>query len=606
MGSLKSSGLKRRAAELPEKPGIYFFRNASGEVVYIGKAASLRDRVRSYFQPSDDPKVHNILAETADIDYILTGTEREAAFLENNFVRQHQPRFNLKLKDDKNFPFIKVSVQEEYPRITLCRRVEPDGARYFGPFSPAHEARQTIRLVNRFFGLRSCEAAVFRNRKRPCLEYDLKYCSGPCLHRVTPAEYREDVDNGLLFLEGKTRELGTALKTRMETAAERREFEQAAHWRDTIRTVERLKDKPRLISVGQEDKDIWGFSRAGDQTGFLVFLMRKGRVIESKDVLLRAAPETPPARVLAEAAERFYRRRADIPGQVLVPFPPADKDALGQKLSALRGKKSVFIVPSKGKNKDLLDLAARNAEAMMHKKRGETAVLEEVRRVLALDGLPRRIEGFDISNIGGVETVASRVVFEDGLPKKTDYKKYIIRTVEGPNDVGSLKEVLARRFAEKPGEERTLPDLVLVDGGKGQLQAAREALRAFGLETLPLISLAKKEEIVFTQASGLGLRLDRTSPALRLFQRIRDEAHRFAISFHRLRRTKRSFASILDGIPGIGPKKKSLLLLKYKALDEIRAAPPSDLEALIGTASTGALLAKIGGEESDHGDRNRN
>jgi excinuclease ABC subunit C len=605
MGRLKSAGLKRKAAELPEKPGIYFFRNASGEVVYIGKAGSLRDRVKSYFQPTGDPKVHNILAETTDIDYILTGSEREAAFLENNFVRQHQPRFNLKLKDDKNFPFIKVSAQEEYPGIYLCRRVEPDGARYFGPFSPAHQARRTIRLINTFFGLRSCEAAVFRNRKRPCLEYDLKYCSGPCVRLITPADYREDVNNALLFLEGKTNELTNALKAKMDTAAEHNEFEQAAHWRDTIRTVERLKDKPRLISVGQEDKDIWGFSRAGDQAGFLVFLMRKGRVIESKDVILRAEPEAPPARVLAEAVERFYQRRADIPEQVHVPFPPADKDTLVQRLSSLRGKKAVFIVPAKGKNKDLLDLAARNAETMMQKKRVETAALEEARRVLALDGLPRRIEGFDISNIGGVETVASQVVFEDGLPKKNDYKKYIIRTVEGPNDVASLKEVLERRFAEKPGVERNLPDLVLVDGGKGQVQAAREALRASGLAGLPLIALAKKEEIIFTQASGHGLRLERTSPALQLFQRIRDEAHRFAISFHRLRRTKRSFESVLDGIPGIGPKKKSLLLVKFRSLDEIRIAPPSDLKALIGTASTGALLAKIGGEESDHGDRDR-
>jgi excinuclease ABC subunit C len=262
-------------------------------------------------------------------------------------------------------------------------------------------------------------------------------------------------------------------------------------------------------------------------------------------------------------------------------------------------------VPAKGKNKDLLDLAARNAEAMMQRTQDETNGLEEARRVLALDRLPRRIEGFDISNIGGVETVASQVVFEDGLPKKSDYKKYIIRTVEGPNDVASLKEVLERRFAEKPGEERLLPDLVLVDGGKGQLQAAREALRASGLTSLPLISLAKKEEIVFTQATGQGLRLERTSPALKLFQRVRDEAHRFAVSFHRLRRTKRSFESILDGIPGLGPKKKSLLLFKYKSLDEIRVAPPQDLERLVGKASTVALLAKIGGEESDHGDRDR-
>ena len=605
MGRLRSAGLKRQAEGLPQKPGIYFFKKGADEVVYIGKAGSLRDRVRSYFQPTDDPKVRSILAETTDIDFILTGSEREAAFLENNFVRQYQPKFNLKLKDDKNFPFLKITAGEEHPGIYLCRRVESDGARYFGPFSPAREARQTLRLINKFFGLRSCEAAVFRHRRRPCLEYDLKYCSAPCLGLTTPDGYREDVNNALLFLEGKTNELTSALKDRMAQAADSQAFEQAAHWRDTIRTVEKLKVRPRLISVGQEDKDIWGHSRSGNKAGFLVFLMRKGRVSESREIIVDAAPETPAARTLAGALDGFYRRRADVPSQILLPFAPEAQTDLALRLSALRGKKTTLIVPAKGKNKDLRDLAARNAESLLQKTQGTSASLEEARRVLGLERLPRRIEGYDVSNIGGAEAVASQVVFEDGSPKKNDYKKYIIRTVEGPNDVASLKEVLERRFAPKPGRERILPDLVLVDGGKGQLQAAREALGRVGLENQPLVSLAKKDEIIFSQASGPGLRLDRTSPALKLFQHIRDEAHRFAVSFHRQRRTKRSFESVLDGIPGVGPKKKNLLLVKFRDLDEIARSPRPELKALIGRAPAEALLERINREESDHGHRDR-
>ncbi len=605
MGPVTRSGLKRKADQLPDKPGIYFFKSGRGEVVYIGKARSLRDRVRSYFQPTDDPKVHNILSETADIEFILTGSEREAAFLENNFVRQHQPKFNLRLKDDKNFPFLKVTVKDTYPGVYLARRVEPDGSRYFGPFSPAHQARQTIRLINKFFGLRACEEAVFRNRKRPCLEYDLKYCSAPCVGLVGPGEYRDNVNNALLLLEGKTKELAAILNEKMRLAAGRQEFEQAAHWRDTLATIERLRERPRLISVGQEDKDIWGFGRAGSKAGFLVFLMRKGRVSESREFLREAPTEADAAKIMTGALEEFYKDASDLPDQVLVPVLPGEAARLAERLSVAAGRKVRISLPVKGKNKDLLDLTGRNAEAMMQRRQGEEAALEEVKDLLRLGSLPRRIEGFDISNIGGTETVASSVVFEDGLPKKSEYKKYIIRDVEGPNDVAGIREVVSRRFAEAPGRERLVPDLVLADGGKPQFHAARAALDAAGLEGLPLVSLAKREEVVFTSGTGEGLRLDRTSPALKLFQRIRDEAHRFAITFHRSRRSKRSFESFLDGIPGIGPKKKMTLLLKFRSPEDIMESPIEDVQALIGKAAARTLLQHIGGEGEDHGHRDR-
>jgi excinuclease ABC subunit C len=605
MGPVKRKALKDKAGLLPDKPGIYFFKDARGEVVYIGKARSLRDRVTSYFQPTDDPKVHNILAETRDVEFILTGSEREAAFLENNFIRQNQPKFNLRLKDDKNFPFLKVTVQEEYPGIYLCRRVESDGARYFGPFSPALQARQTIRLINKFFGLRACEEAVFRNRKRPCLEYDLKYCAAPCVGLAGPAEYRESVTNALFLLEGKTDQLARALKDKMEQAARSQEFEQAAHWRDTLLTIERLKDQPRLISVGREDKDIWGYSRAGRRAGFLVFLMRRGRVSESKEVVLEAGPGSSPEGLLAAALEGHYLRPADFPDEIVLPFSPHDADGLLRRLAALRGRKVRLIVPSRGKNKDLLDLTRRNAENMMSPEGREDEASEEVGLVLGLDSPPRRIEGFDVSNIGGTETVASSVVFQGGRPLKSGYKKYIIRTVEGPNDTASLKEAVGRRFADSPERGKNLPDLVLVDGGKGQFQAAREALDRAGLRNLPLVSLAKREEIVFTRPTGNGLRLERTSPALKLFQHIRDEAHRFAVSFHRRRRSKRSFESWLDGIPGLGPKKKAALRLRFPGLDDIRRAPRTEVEALVGRKAAAALWTNIGGQEADDGRRNR-
>jgi len=549
MGPVTPEGLKRKAGLLPEKPGIYFFKDSRGGVVYIGKALSLRDRVKSYFQPTDDSKVLNILAVTADIDYILTGSEREAAFLENNFVRRHQPRFNLKLKDDKNFPFIKVTVQDPHPGVYVCRRVEPDGARYFGPFSPALQARQTIRLINQFFGVRSCEEAVFRGRRRPCLEHDLGFCAAPCTGRVGPDEYRQNTAQALLLLEGRTKELRAALKERMELAARREEFEQAARWRDTLLTVEKLKDRPRLISVGRENQDIWGEARSNDSAAYLILLMRTGRVSEAKALRLASGPAAEPARPLARAIGRFYRSGDDVPETILLPspLPVPEKERLEARLSALRGKKVRILVPARGKNKDLLDLASRNALTLAGGGKEREDALDEARRVLDLAVRPARIEGFDVSNTGGTETVASSVVFENGLPKKSEYRKYIIRTVAGPNDVASLAEAVERRLAKRPGPERPRPDLILVDGGQGQFRAAREAMRRAGLEHVPLVSLAKKEEIIFTRATGPGLRLDRTSPALKLFQRVRDEAHRFAVSFHRRRRSKRSLESASKG-----------------------------------------------------------
>jgi len=581
--------LKSRAAELPAKPGIYFFKNAAGEVVYIGKARSLRDRVRSYFLTNPDFKVRNILRETTDIDFILTGSEKEAAFLENNYVQQHQPRFNLRLKDDKSFPYVKVTAGEVYPGIYFSRRVEDDGSRYFGPFSPAHRARSSIHLVNKHFLVRGCENAIFRNRKRPCLEYELKLCSAPCVKYVSEEDYRENVDSACLFLEGRMPELARTLKARMERAAGEENFEEAARIRDLLRTIEDYRDRPGTISVALEDQDVIGLARDDSRAAIYVFFMRKGKIRNSAARLIEAPAGIPDAGVLGEFLAAFYRDH-EAPPRLLLPVRPAQMTGL----QTLLGWATVrVLVPRGGKSRKLVDLAGHNAEAHLRKQARDANPLEELKTALGLPGVPRWIEGFDISNTGGEESVGSLIVFRNGRPDKNNYRKFLIRTVEGSNDVASLEEVISRRYKRAIEEKGSLPDLIMVDGGKPQLGAAQKALAALGISGVPLVSIAKKEEILFTPDARDGILLDRTSAALKLIQAIRDETHRFAITFHRGRRAKKSFASKLDGIPGVGPKKKTALLSRYPSLEAIRDAPREELEKLVGAAPAAAVMKRL-------------
>jgi len=581
--------LKKKAAALPAKPGIYFFKNAAGEVVYIGKARSLRDRVRSYFPANPDFKVRNILRDTADIDYILTGSEKEAAFLENNYVQQHQPRFNLRLKDDKSFPYLKITTGEAWPGIYFSRKVEPDGSRYFGPFSPAGRARSSIRLVNKHFLVRGCEDAVFRGRKRPCLEYELKLCSAPCVGCVSEADYRENVENACLFLEGRLPELARSVKARMERAAAEEKFEEAVRWRDLLRTIEDYRDRPGTISTALEDQDVVGLARGDGLTAIYVFFMRKGKIRNSAAHIIDAPEGAAAAEVLGEFLAGFYASR-ELPPRLLLPARPAG--TLGLQ-SLLGWAKVRVLVPRGGKDRKLVEMAGRNAEAHLRRQAGEAMPLEELRTALGLAALPRVIEGFDISNTGGEESVGSLVVFRDGRPDKDSYRKFLIRTVEGSNDVASLGEVITRRYRKVLDEGAALPDLVMVDGGKPQLGAAEKALGALGLSQLPLVAIAKKEEVLYTPASREGIRLERTSGALKLVQAVRDETHRFAIAFHRGRREKKSFASLLDGIPGVGPKKKSALLARYGSLEAIRNAPRAELNELVGVAAAARVLERL-------------
>lgn len=588
--------LRKKAQSLPQKAGIYFFKTQTGEVIYIGKARSLRNRVKSYFQQTSDAKIKKILSETWDVDFILTDSTKEAAFLENNFIRQHQPKYNLRLKDDKSFPYLKMTLREGFPALTLTRRVEEDGAKYYGPYSPAHRARQTSHLITKYFGVRTCQEAVPGKRKRPCLDYDLKLCSAPCVSYISEQDYRESVENARLFLEGKTEKLLSALKKKMRAAATRQEFEQAAHWRDLIHTIEEIKQRPKLISVRKEDIDIFGFIRENEYVAVYVFYMRAGRVIESEELYFPEKEETKVTEVLYSCLMNFYTNREDIPDKILLPFSPERKEELSKMLSKKRRKKIEITIPLKGKYKKLVDLASTNAEILMRKKSEALSPLEEAKKIFELKALPVRIEGYDISNTGGDESVGSLVVFENGLPQKNDYRKYKIKSVEGPNDVASLQEVIRRRYTRLLQEKAAFPDLILVDGGKGQLNAARTVLKELGLGHLPVVSLAKKEEIIFTPAHKNGIRLDKTSPVLMLFQSIRDESHRFALSFHRMRRSKKSFASRLDGITGIGQKRKNALLAEYNGIEEIEKASIEELSAIIGRKAAQSLVDKLKAE----------
>jgi excinuclease ABC subunit C len=591
---------KAKLALLPDKAGIYLFKNEKGEFIYVGKARSLRDRVKSYFQPSPDAKVGSIIAETADIDFILTGSEREAAFLENNFIQRYQPKFNLRLKDDKSFPYLKLTLAERFPGIYLTRKVEPGGARYFGPFSPASQARKTIHLLNKYFGIRACEEKIPGNRRRPCLEYDLKLCAAPCVGEVSEAEYRERVANAVLFLEGKTERLLEILKGKMKAAAEHLDYEQAARWRDLIRTIDQIKDRPKLISVALEDADIFGLAREKERAAVYGFFMRKGKVRQAEETVFRSGEEETDAAVLSRFLSDYYVQADDIPARILLPVAPEIERDFGDSLSRKKGSRVRIFVPQKGRDRKLVELAERNAEILLEKSAEDLPSLVQLGEAIGLHSPPRRIEGFDVSNTGGDESVGSLVVFERGRPKTDDYRKYKIKSVAGPNDVQSLAEIVRRRYHRVLEEGGELPDLVLVDGGKGQLQAAAQALHSVGLGGLSVISLAKREEIIFIRGRKDGLRLDRTSPALKLLQYIRDEAHRFAVSYHRRRREKKSFLSGLDGIAGLGEKRKKALLSQYRSLAEIRQAALEDLIGIVGKKAAAELKRAVPDNSETH------
>ena len=592
-------GLQDKLETLPLKPGVYLFKDRAGKVVYVGKARVLRDRVRSYFQAgrlSGDPIRDALATEIADLDLLVTDTEMEALALENNFIKRHQPRYNVLLRDDKNHPWLKLTLEEEYPRLYVVRRVMNDRNAYGGPYIPAKLGRRTAALTHRIFGIRSCKETLNGRRARPCLQYQIHRCLAPCVAEICSLErYHQASEDARLFLEGRTDEVVKRLKRAMADAAANERFEEAGSLRDQVRTLERL-DTPQKITTNElDDRDLFGAHVEGDRAALQVFSVRDGRVVSREGFLQESLGE--PDRFLEASIQQYYAQGREVPREVLVPARVTDQDLLEQWLTARREGTVRIRVPQRGEKVRLMEMVLRNARLAFdlewrHPRRQSQEILRALRDVLDLEIDPRRIECFDISNIQGSDIVASMVCLEDGLPRKSDYRKFRVRGVAGaPDDFASMREVVGRRYRRLLEEGKDLPDLILIDGGKGQLSAATDALAELGLGHQPIASLAKQEELLFVPGGEEPIRLPHSSPVLQLVQRVRDEAHRFAIGFHRKTRSKRTITSALDDIPGVGPARRRKLLSTFGSLRGVRGASLEELRASVGAATAARIRA---------------
>jgi excinuclease ABC subunit C len=593
-------GLKDKLETVPAQPGVYLFKDREGTVVYVGKARSLRDRVRSYFQAGRAVEVWrgDMVAQIADLDLVLVDTDMEALALENNLIKRHRPRYNVLLRDDKNHPYLKLTLTEEYPRLHVVRRVGEDGNAYGGPYIPALLGRKTAGMVHKLFGVRSCKEVLNGRRPRPCLQHQIGRCLAPCVVEICSLErYRQACDDARLFLEGRTEEVLRRLKQQMQRAAAEDRFEEAASLRDQVRALERLDTPQKITTTDLEERDFFGAYVEGDRAALQVFAVRDGKVVAREGFLLDklAEPET----VLSSSLQQYYAQGRYVPREILVASTLPDADLLQAWLSERRGGSVRIRVPQRGEKVRLLDLVTRNARLAYdlewrHPRRQSQEILRALRDLLDLEVEPRRIECFDISNIQGSDVVASLVVFEDGLPRKSDYRTFRVRSLSGtPDDFASMREVVGRRYRRLLEENKELPDLILVDGGKGQLGAAMEALAELGVGHQPIASLAKREELLFLPGREEPVRLPRSSPVLQLVQRVRDEAHRFAIGFHRRTRDKRTLHSELDEIPGVGPARRRKLLSVFGSLRGVRAASLAELAASVGAATAARIRERL-------------
>ncbi len=597
--------LKEQIGRLPEQPGVYVWENARGETIYVGKARSLRDRVRSYLGAwGTSPRHDALLEEIARLDVILTDSVVEALALENNLIKQRTPKYNILLRDDKNYPYLQLTTSEAFPRVLVARSVERTGDVYAGPFMPAKLARRTMALSHELFGIRSCNESITGKRDRPCLEYDIKRCIAPCVSEICDADqYGVAVANAKLLLEGRTEELVEGLRSKMAEAADCQRYEEAAHLRDAVRTVQSLYDRQQKLATPQlGERDVFGL-KLGPSGGVLqVFAMRGGRVVERVELFTDAgalAGEDGAGEVLLAAIEQFYEHRVP-PGEVNVPHAIEDAEAVESWLSDRAGRRVRLHVPQRGDRRALVDLATRNAELSYRTRFNATTVahfeaLETLRSVLGLPALPRRVECFDISTIQGSETVASMVVCEDGRMKRSEYRKFRIRghgePTPKPDDFAAMREVVQRRYRKVLAEGGPFPDLILIDGGRGQVSAAYEALASVGLSNLVAVGIAKKEELLVLHDRPEPVVLAVDDPALLLVQRVRDEAHRFAVTFHRRARTMRDLRSELDEVPGIGPRRRRQLLTRFGSVGGVRRATPEELTAVVGARAAAALVS---------------
>ncbi|HTZ90346.1 MAG TPA: excinuclease ABC subunit UvrC [Alloacidobacterium sp.] len=598
--------LDEKIRTLPTRPGVYLYKNADDEVIYVGKAKNLRSRVRSYLLEASqaNAKTGSLMREAVDLDYILVDNEHEALALENNLIKQRKPRFNILLRDDKTYPYVKLTLGDRYPKVFVTRRLRKDGSAYYGPYFPGNLAHRIVDLIHRSFLIPSCKVDLSRYHPRPCLQYYIKRCLGPCVEGLTtPEAYREAVRDTQMFLEGRTAELGKSLEERMRVAAATEQFELAARYRDLLRTVSDLQEKQRIASTENDDADVFGYHFENGMLAVNLFHMRAGKIVDRREFFWEELPElleaeehassNGPAAFEAGAffsalLKQLYIDQPYVPRAIYVPVDFADRAALADLLSQQTGHRIELAVPQRGEKRSLVDLAGQNAKQSFDQRfrvmqPSHKAIQEALQDILVLPELPKRIECFDISHIQGAETVASLVVWENGAMKKSDYRKFQIKTVEGVDDFASMREVVTRRYKRIAEENATMPSLILIDGGLGQLHAAAAALEELGFTSQPLASIAKREEVIYLYGQEDDpIVLDRRSPVLHLVQRIRDESHRFAISYHRKRREMRDRDSELLEIPGVGTRTRTRLLEHFGSLRSVQSA---DLEALTAVVS---------------------
>ena len=636
--------LPQKIRSIPTEPGVYLYKNAEGEVIYVGKAKNLRSRVASYFHEGrwEDSKTGTLVREAVDVDYIVVANNKEALALENNLIKQRKPRFNILLRDDKTYPYVKLTLGERWPRVYVTRRLRKDGSAYYGPYFPANLAYRIVDLIHRNFLIPSCKVDLTRFHPRPCLQYYIKRCMGPCVKDLTtPETYQEAVRDVKLFLEGRPTDLSKSLTQRMEQAATSQEYERAARYRDLISTVEQLQERQRIAAAEGDDADVFGYHYENGMLAINLFHMRGGRVVDRREFFWEdlpefAFPETPeaqdgrrrdvacyvsgtpnadaeipdaagkdvasnvstdnsfsPGEFFSALLKQLYIGQPYVPRNLYVPVDFEDREALEDLLSEqivggnARAALVHILVPQRGDKRALIDLAGTNAKQSYDQrfrvlKPNAKAIQEELQEVLSLPELPKRVECFDISHIQGAETVASMVVWEDGKMKKSDYRKFIIRTVEGVDDFASMREVVTRRYKRVLQEEKPMPSLILIDGGLGQLHAAAEALESLEIINQPLAAIAKREEILYVYGQEQDpIALDHHSPVLHLIQLIRDEAHRFAVTFHRKRRQMRDRSTELLEIPGVGESTTRRLLEHFGSLQAVKQADPAALSAVV-------------------------
>jgi len=632
--------LRDEIAKLPEQPGVYLYFNCDGDTIYVGKARVLRNRVRSYLSAhGKHAKTNALLKEVARFEVIVTDSVAEALALENNLIKQRRPRYNILLRDDKNYPYLQLSTAEDFPRVLVAREVKRDGNYYAGPFMPTRLARKTMALTHRLFGIRSCNEVITGRRDRPCLEYDIKRCVAPCVSEIcSQDQYKEAVDQTRLFLEGRTDEVVGRLRTQMQDASDEEFYERAAHYRDAIRTVEMLQNRQQKMATTQlNNRDAFGIKLGSQGTVVQVFQVRNGRVVERVELVADevAMATEAEADIVQMAVQQFYSVH-EVPSEVHVPVDVNlhDREAIETFLTSRAGRRVKVFQPKRGDKRGLLDLAIRNAELSYGSRYSEEtsvdqAALEELQTVLALPRLPHRVECFDISTIQGRDTVGSMVVCDDGRMRRSEYRKYRVRGLEfleqkvpdrsirdgierdvvgeaeerapKPDDFAAMEEVVFRRYRRLLDEGGPFPDLVVIDGGKGQLTAAYRAFEKLGLANLVAVGIAKKQEALYARTVLEPILLPRHSPALQLIQRARDEAHRFALAYHRRARTKRNLQSEIERIPGIGARRRKALLKKFGSVTNIRRASREELQPVIGGKLADVLIeyfAKLAAKRS--------